>query len=78
MNCFECALRGETVAAVATCSHCSVGLCLEHLREQQAYRVGGTVFGCPHNLAAIPARRGMAAGVARSNGKARVRVGAAT
>lgn len=77
MNCFECALRGETVAAVATCSHCGIGLCLEHLRVQQAYRVGGTTLGCPHNLSAIPAK-GMAAGLTRSNGKARVRVGAAS
>jgi hypothetical protein len=76
MYCFECALKGETGAAIATCGHCGVGLCLDHLREQQAYRVGGTTFGCSHDLSAIPARRGMALGVARSNGR-RVPVGAA-
>jgi len=54
MNCFECAIGGKTVAAVATCRHCRVGLCLDHLRQQQAYRVGGTVFGCPHNLSVTP------------------------
>ena len=35
MECYECAIRGEAVAAVATCRHCGVGLCLEHLAEAQ-------------------------------------------
>lgn len=52
MNCYECALRGESVAAVATCRHCGVGMCLEHLRKAQSYRVGGTLWGCPHDLSA--------------------------
>lgn len=50
MNCFECALRGDAVAAVATCRHCGAGLCLEHLGEAQSYRVGGTTIGCGHHL----------------------------
>jgi hypothetical protein len=74
VNCFECALRGETVSAVATCHHCGVGLCPAHLREAQAYRVGGTVYGCPHDLAA-PAGRGMSVVAA---GSANVRVPAGT
>lgn len=48
MNCHECALAGKTTTAVSICPHCGVGLCLEHLREAQAYRVGGTTYGCPH------------------------------
>jgi hypothetical protein len=52
MNCYECGLRGEAVPAVATCKHCGAGMCLEHLAEAQRYRVGGTLFGCPHDLSA--------------------------
>lgn len=54
MYCYECALRGESVPAVASCGHCHVGLCVEHLAEAQRYRVGGTLFGCPHDLSARP------------------------
>ena len=61
MNCFECALRGDAVAAVATCRHCGEGLCLEHLGEAQSYRVGGTTIGCGHD----PRR---AVGVVRTQG----------
>ena len=53
MNCYECALANETVAAVAVCRHCGVGLCLEHLRKAQVYRVGGTLYGCTHQLAEV-------------------------
>ncbi len=56
MNCYECALRGEAVGAVATCGNCGVGMCLEHLGEAQSYRVGGTTFGCPHDLTAAARR----------------------
>ena len=59
MNCFECASRGDAVAAVATCRHCGAGLCLEHLGEAQSYGVGGTTIGCGHDL-------GRAVGVART------------
>jgi hypothetical protein len=52
MNCFECAVGGEIAAAVATCRHCGVGLCLEHLGQAQQYTVGGTFFGCPHDVRA--------------------------
>jgi hypothetical protein len=76
MDCYECAIRGEAVAAVATCRHCGVGLCLEHLAEAQAYRVGGTLFGCPHDLR-LAGRRGERARVAGGNGHARVPAGAA-
>ena len=77
MNCYECAIKGETVAAVATCQHCGAGLCLEHLREAQAYRVGGTVIGCAHDLSAVPASGGMSGAAARSNGRLRAPAGAA-
>jgi hypothetical protein len=52
MDCFECAVSGEAVAAVATCQHCGVGLCLDHLREAHSYSVAGTHYGCPHDLTA--------------------------
>ena len=52
MNCHECAIAGETVPAVATCRHCGAGLCADDLREALSYRVGGTVMGCRHDLAA--------------------------
>ena len=52
MDCFECAVKGEAVAAVATCRHCGVGLCLDHLREAQSYTVAGMHYGCPHDLTA--------------------------
>jgi hypothetical protein len=50
VNCFECAVRGTAVAAVATCPNCGAGLCLGHLADAQANRVGGTLFGCSHDL----------------------------
>ena len=58
MNCFECAVSGEAQSAVAVCPTCGAGLCLKHLAEAQSYRVGGTVFGCSHDLrrAAVPDR----------------------
>jgi len=37
MNWFECAIRDQTRAAVATCHHCRVRLRLEHLQAAQAY-----------------------------------------
>lgn len=70
MNCYECALRGESAAAVATCGHCGVGMCLEHLREAQSHRVGGTLYGCPHDLSAAAMMLRTAAAV-RSNGQVR-------
>jgi hypothetical protein len=53
MNCFECAKTNTAVAAVGVCRHCDVGLCLEHLLEANAYRVGGTTFGCPHTVSLV-------------------------
>ena len=78
MNCYECAKEGNDVAAVGTCHHCGAGLCLGHARQAAEYTVAGTLYGCPHDFQ-VPARagRGMAAGVARSNGHRRVPVGSA-
>lgn len=73
MNCHECALDGETVVAVATCRHCGVGLCIEHLQAAQSYRAGGTLYGCPHDLTAKP-RLAMPVR-ARTNGHVRVPAG---
>ena len=78
MDCFVCTIRGETVAAVASCQHCGAGLCLEHLHEAQVYRVGGTTFGCPHDLMALPANRGLNGRVPRPAKDLRVPVRTAT
>ena len=54
MNCYECAIEGERVPAVATCTHCGVAMCLEHLQAEQDYRVGGTTYGCGHDMGTNP------------------------
>ena len=66
MNCFECAKTHNAIAAVGTCEHCGVGLCLDHLIEASEFRVGGTLFGCPHQIPASKPLRGVPAGVAAS------------
>ena len=66
MNCFECAKTHDSVAAVGVCRHCGVGLCLDHLIEAGGFRVGGTVFGCAHELPRPEPMRGMPAGIAAS------------
>ncbi len=50
MNCYECAKVNRPVAAVGVCRHCGVGLCLQHLAEANAYRVGGTIYACAHTI----------------------------
>jgi hypothetical protein len=64
MNCFECAETHDAIAAVGICRHCGVGLCLDHLIEAHAFRVGGTVYGCPHEIPATKPLRGVPAGIA--------------
>lgn len=66
MNCFECAKANDTVAAVGTCRHCGVGLCLDHLIETHAFHVGGTVYGCPHEIPQAKQLRGVPAGIVAS------------
>lgn len=66
MNCFECAKANDTVAAVGVCGHCSVGLCFDHLVEGRNFRVGGTLFGCPHDVPATKPMRGVPAGITAS------------
>jgi hypothetical protein len=56
MNCYQCAASGDERAAVAVCLNCGAGLCVDHLAEAQSYRIGGTTFGCPHDLAAAASR----------------------
>lgn len=50
MNCFECAKVNDTVAAVAVCQHCGVGLCLDHLIEANDFTLAGTRYACPHQI----------------------------
>jgi hypothetical protein len=57
MQCFECARKREVTPALSVCRHCGAGLCLEHTYEAAEYRVGGTVFGCPHDLRRSPDSR---------------------
>jgi len=65
MNCFECAKANDAVPAVGLCQHCSVGLCLDHLAEAREFRVGGTLFGCGHEVPRPkPILRGVPAGLA--------------
>jgi hypothetical protein len=63
MNCFECAKANAAVPAVGVCKHCGVGLCLDHLAEARGYRVGGTVFGCAHDVPEVMPLRGLRAGI---------------
>ena len=52
MNCYQCAVSGHEAAALVICLSCGAGLCLAHVRDAQTFRQGGTVSGCPHDLAA--------------------------
>ena len=63
MNCFECAKTNDVVPAVSVCQHCGVGLCFDHLIEARAYRVGGTVLGCPHEVPRVKPLRGLPVGI---------------
>jgi hypothetical protein len=49
MNCYECAKLGATASAVALCTHCSCGLCLEHLRAVRFEALGGMPLRCEHD-----------------------------
>jgi hypothetical protein len=64
MNCFECAKSNDTVPAIGVCQHCGVGLCLDHLVEARAFRVGGTVYDCGHELPKAKPLRGIPTGIA--------------
>lgn len=66
MICFECAKTNETVPAVGTCHHCDVGLCLDHLIGASEYRVGGTTFGCAHEIPRVKPLPGLPAGIVAS------------
>jgi hypothetical protein len=64
VNCFECAKANDTIAAVDLCRHCGVGLCLDHLIEAHEFTVGGTHYGCSHQMPQVKRLRGMPAGIA--------------
>ena len=64
MNCFECAKASDAVPAVGVCHHCGVGLCLDHLAEAREFRVGGTLYGCGHEVPRSKPLRGVPAGLA--------------
>jgi hypothetical protein len=64
MNCFECAKVSDSIAAVAVCHHCGVGLCLDHLIEANEFTVAGTHYTCPHQIPKVKPLRGMPAGIA--------------
>jgi Uncharacterized protein conserved in archaea (DUF2180) len=48
--CYMHVLQSREISAVAICTHCGVGLCLEHLVEREAPTAGGTRLDCPHVL----------------------------
>ncbi len=50
MWCYVHMLQSQEISAVAICTHCGVGLCLEHLAEREAPTAGGTRLDCPHVL----------------------------
>jgi hypothetical protein len=81
MDCYECAIRGKAVAAVAMCKHCGVGMCLEHFLVAHDYRLSGTTYGCRHYLPTEPkggtGKRMPAERVARHNGRWHLRLRAA-
>jgi hypothetical protein len=64
MNCLECAKANDTVPAVGVCHHCGVGLCLDHMIEAREYRVGGTIWGCPHEWPRVQLLHEVPAGIA--------------
>ena len=64
MNCFECAKIDDSVAAVAVCQHCGVGLCLDHLIQAHTFTVGGTHYACSHQVPQVEPLRGMPASIA--------------
>lgn len=67
MNCYQCATRAKAVPAIATCTHCGIGICLEHFQAEQDYRVSGATYGCRHGIAA----RAKASATAHSSGHTR-------
>jgi hypothetical protein len=53
MNCYVCDQTGRTTPAVASCHHCAVALCREHLDEDligQHRPHGLTSRSCSHDL----------------------------
>lgn len=50
MHCLTCARTGAVEVAVATCPHCSAGLCLTHVEETASRRgPGGMRLSCGHD-----------------------------
>ena len=44
MNCYDCSLAGIEQVAVASCRHCSAGLCARHVvEESQAVTTQGLI-----------------------------------
>lgn len=66
MICFECAKTNDTVAAVAICQQCGVGLCFDHLIEMTHSLVGGTHEGCRHEIPQVSPLLDVPAGIAES------------
>jgi hypothetical protein len=49
MLCYQCARRDVEQPAVALCRSCSVGLCLDHLREATAWFAANPIAACHHD-----------------------------
>ena len=66
MLCYSCARNGVERPAVALCTSCSAGLCLEHLRETSArFASDNALAACHHDTwTAIDPRHPVAPGSA--------------
>ena len=61
---FGVAIVTASMSLFASSHHGGVGLCLDHLVEARTYRVGGTIWACPHGLPRVKSLRGAPAGIA--------------
>ncbi len=47
MNCYDCALNGNTTPAVAVCNDCGAGICLDCVRVEQTDHTHSSSPGVP-------------------------------
>lgn len=53
MNCYLCAKQSTQQSAVAACTSCGAGMCMDHFAERQGHQAGGLSYGtCQHVLPA--------------------------
>jgi hypothetical protein len=71
MKCYLCAAAGRDEAAVATCPHCSAGLCFAHFENPPQGRPQPNYGSCSHAAQAVAllAKRSSRASVGVMNGR---------